>query len=103
MKELASERDYDNWVALRLAGLSSRHRTAFAAAAGERQFGTYVHLARKDPRMKPEILRMALDTAWAYVAGEAVTVTALNEAIKQVEPPIPDLEASDAPDGATLV
>jgi uncharacterized protein YjaG (DUF416 family) len=103
MKQLLSERGYGSWVSQQLAELQARHRAAFAAAAAERQFGTYVHFARQDPRMSPDTLRIALDTVWAYAGGEVVTVAALEEAAKEVELLIPDLADANAMSEAILV
>jgi hypothetical protein len=103
MSLIRSELDYIGWVAPRLARLSARHRAAFAAAAAERQYGTYQYLARKDARLRPEILREALDKVWAHAAGETIDTTILKDAQKLVEPLIPDLDDDDAPEEAPLI
>lgn len=100
---LASERDFVSWATPRLERLSQRHRAAFAAAVTERQVGTYKYFARKDPRLKPDALRLALDLVWSYAAGESVAVSALNNAKQIIEPLIPDIDAEDAPEQAPLI
>lgn len=103
MDQLKSECDYVEWITPRLGRLSARHRAAFAAAAAERLFGTYRFLARKDSRLQPEVLRLALDRVWAYAAGEGVTDAALEDARQRVEPLIPDLNGPKPPEDAPLV
>jgi hypothetical protein len=83
--------DYRNLMMQRLVALPIRHRAAFAALCAERQYGTYVHASRHDSRLRPGVLKKAIDRCWAFVRGEEVSTNKMAELKEAVDGLIPNL------------
>ena len=95
-------KDYRGWCRAKLVPLSMRHRVAFAASCSERQFGTYVCISRDDSRLKPALIRRAIDRGWAVASGQIVITAELETVRQQIEPLIPNLD-EDPPKHGSLV
>lgn len=85
-----------------LEPLSVRHWAAFAASCAERQLGTYQFVSRVDPRLKPDVVRKAIECGWRFASGEVVSHIELNSLKSSVDQLIPDLD-EDPSEFASLV
>lgn len=83
---------YRDRLRQRLTYLSSVHRAAFAAVCADRQYGTYLFASKYDSRLRPQLLRNAIDRCWAFVHGDPVSTEELTQLKKNVDELHPNLE-----------
>src|SRR5262249_18863550 len=94
---------YREWCSAKLKGLLHRHRVAFAASCAERQFGTYTYVSRLDGRLKPDVIRRAIDSGWTFASGNSMDMNCVATLGNEVESLVPDLDDDPPPYGSLIL